>query len=258
MIEHNFKKQFGQNFITDKNLLCAIAQDGQISSQDDVLEIGAGWGSLTQILSQNAKKVVSYEIDRELEMHLKSLAPKNTTFVFGDILKFSLEEIEKPFEGEYKLVANLPYYISSPIILKFLPSKKLNSLTIMLQKEVAARVVATPGSKDYGLLSVICRFYGQASICRIVSKNLFHPMPKVDSAVVNIKLNHLSNSIDGKKFYDFLTKVFAMRRKTLKNNLLQSGIDMSKIALLPAEILKARAEELDFDTLKAIYLKIFE
>ena len=128
MIEHKFKKKFGQNFLTDKNLLNAIAQDAGLTKDDDVLEIGAGAGALTQILSQNAKSVVSYEIDTDLKETLLSLNLSNVKFYFQDIMKVDIETIEKDFKGEYKVVANLPYYITSPIIFKFLSSSRVNSL----------------------------------------------------------------------------------------------------------------------------------
>lgn len=137
MINHNFKKKYGQNFITDINLLNAIVKDAQINANDDVLEIGAGAGTLTEVLSNTAKKVVSYEIDSDLQNTLLSLDLQNTRFVFKDIMKEPLEKIEEDFVGEYKMVANLPYYITTPIIFKFLNnSKKLDSLTIMVQKKL--------------------------------------------------------------------------------------------------------------------------
>ena len=120
MIEHKFKKKFGQNFLTDKNLLNAIVQDAGLTKEDDVLEIGAGAGALTQILSQNAKSVVSYEIDADLKETLLSLNLSNVKFYFQDIMKVDIEAIEKDFGESYKVVANLPYYITSPIIFKFL------------------------------------------------------------------------------------------------------------------------------------------
>ena len=127
-MEHNFKKKFGQNFLKDTNLLNAIVQDGGISTQDEVLEIGAGAGALTKQLSLNAKKVVSYEIDLDLKSKLVDLGLNNAKFIFKDALKEPIEEIENNFEGNYKLVANLPYYITSPLIFKFLQeSKKLIS-----------------------------------------------------------------------------------------------------------------------------------
>lgn len=260
MINHEFKKKFGQNFLTDKNLLNAICQDAQVSENDDVLEIGAGAGALTQALSQNAKKVVSYEIDKDLENHLLNLELNNVKFVFGDIMNYSIEEIEKDFEGEYKMIANLPYYITTPIIFKFLNnSKKIKSLTIMVQKEVAERIVADANGKDYGVLSIMTQFYGDAQINRIVSRKMFHPQPNVDSAVVTIQLDREKyKNIDGEKFYNFIKSAFSMRRKTLRNNLTHNGFDKNQIEVLGEEILSKRAENFNISQLLEIYLQIFK
>ena len=223
MINHNFKKKFGQNFISDTNLITAIINDSNITKDDEILEIGAGGGSLTQELSKNAKKVISYEIDTELKDHLYSLDLENVTFKFGDVMKYDISEIEKDFKGNYKMVANLPYYITTPLLFKFLTnSKNLTSLTIMVQKEVAERIVASAGGKDYGVLSVMVQFYGDVKITRYVNKKMFFPQPQVDSAVVKIDVKNKYPNIDDKKFYRFIQACFSMRRKTLKNNLLHS------------------------------------
>lgn len=219
-MEHNFKKKFGQNFLNDTNLLKAIVQDGEINFNDEVLEIGAGAGALTQQLSFIAKKVVSYEIDLELQSTLKSLNLKNTEFIFKDALKEPMKDIEKRFENKYKLVANLPYYITTPLIFKFLQeASNLLSMTIMVQKEVAQRITAKEGNKDYGILSVMTQFYSQPKICRIVGKQMFYPVPNVDSAVVNLKICQKYPEINANDFYNFIKKCFSMRRKTLLNNL---------------------------------------
>ena len=223
MINHNFKKKFGQNFISDTNLITAIINDSNITKDDEILEIGAGGGSLTQELSKNAKKVISYEIDTELKDHLYSLDLENVIFKFGDVMKYDIPEIEKDFKGNYKMVANLPYYITTPLLFKFLTnSKNLTSLTIMVQKEVAERIVASAGGKDYGVLSVMVQFYGDVKITRYVNKKMFFPQPQVDSAVVKIDVKNKYSNIDDKKFYRFIQACFSMRRKTLKNNLLHS------------------------------------
>ncbi len=259
MIQHNFKKKFGQNFISDKNLLIAICSDANVEKEDEVLEIGAGMGSLTSALSKNAKRVVSYEIDRDLKEQLLSLKLENVEFVFGDVMKFSLDQIENVFTGSYKLIANLPYYITSPIIFKFLKSDKLKSLTIMVQKEVAERIVARAGDKNYGVLSVLTSFYGSAEIKRIVSRKLFYPQPNVDSAIVTIIVDKDRNAaIDEKKFSKFICSAFAMRRKTLKNNLLQSGLSKESLSVLSPEILAKRPEQFTLEQFIEIYLKIFD
>ncbi len=261
MINHNFKKKFGQNFITDKNLLSAIVDDAEIDKSDEVLEIGAGAGTLTREISNRAKKVISYEIDKDLESHLLGLKLNNVNFIFKDIMKENLLEIENYFEDGYKLIANLPYYITTPIIFKFLKnSKKLKSLTIMVQKEVAERIVATKGEKDYGILTIMINFYGNAKITRNVNRKMFYPEPNVDSAVVRIDIDREKyKNIDDDKFYSFVQSCFSMRRKTLKNNLEHSNLKLKiKIDNLPQSILSLRAENLSFDDFVNIYLKIFE
>lgn len=260
MIDHNFKKKFGQNFISDKNLLSAICQDAGVDENSLVLEIGAGAGTLTEEISKKAKKVVSYEIDWDLQEHLLSLNLPNTKFVFGDIMDFPTNEVEKDFEGEYKMIANLPYYITTPIIFKFLnEAENLTSLTIMVQKEVAERIIATVGGKDYGVLSIMVNFFGEAKINRIVSRKMFYPQPNVDSAVVtiNIDKNKFKN-IDKNKFYKFIQTVFSMRRKTLKNNLTHGGVNSEKIALIDPNLLSVRGETLTINELLDIYLKIID
>ena len=260
MIDHNFKKKFGQNFITDKNLLSAICNDAEVDEKSQVLEIGAGAGTLTEEISKLAGKVVSYEIDRDLKEHLLSLDLPNTKFVFGDVMDFSLDEIEKDFDGGYKIIANLPYYITTPIIFKFLNgSEKLSSLTIMVQKEVAQRIIAKTGTKDYGVLSIMINFFGEAKINRIVSRNMFYPQPNVDSAVVTINITkNKYGDIDKNKFYKFIQTVFAMRRKTLKNNLTHGGIKSDKINEIDGDLLALRSEVLTIEQLIDIYLKIFD
>ena len=230
-MQHKFKKQFGQNFISDANLLKAIASDAKVDKNDQVLEIGAGGGALTKWLSVSAKKVVSYEIDLSLESQLLSLGLENVKFVFKDALKEPIEEIEKDFDGDYKIVANLPYYITSPLIFKFLSqSSRVKSLTIMVQKEVAQRIVAKAGSKDYGVLSLMCQFYSNPKITRIVGKQMFFPQPKVDSALVHLEIDKKGN-VKGEEFYDFVKKCFSMRRKTLINNLQGfKGLNKSQLA----------------------------
>ena len=249
----NFKKKFGQNFISDKNLLSAIASDAQVSAEDEILEIGAGAGSLTQVLSQRAKKVVSYEIDKDLTDILQNLNLPNVEFVFCDFMKCEMQEIEQKFDKKFKVVANLPYYITTPIIFKLLEeSKKLESLTIMVQKEVAERICANPGGKDYGILSVMVNFYGKPKITRIINRNMFFPAPNVDSALVNIEIEPKFD-VDRIAFSKFVKACFSMRRKTLLNNL-STIFDKQKLKnVLSEEILKSRAEVLSLVQLIEIF-----
>ena len=259
MLNHNFKKKFGQNFLSDKNLLTAIVQDAGVDKDDDVLEIGAGGGSLSEIVSQYARSVVSYEIDNDLKEHLLSLGLENTTFKFVDIMKCDIKDIESDFKGEYRVVANLPYYITTPIIFKFLTqSSKVKSLTIMVQKEVAERIVSACGSKDYGVLSVMVGFYGNAKITRYVSRKMFYPQPNVDSAVVHIEVENKHSDIDRDKFYTFIQGCFSMRRKTLRNNLTHALKIKGDIldGLFSLGTLLKRAENFSLDSFIDIYNKI--
>lgn len=247
----NFKKKYGQNFLTDKNLLNAIVRDAGINKDDFVVEIGAGAGALTEVLSQNAREVLAFEIDEELRETLLSLQLKNVNFRFEDFMKVDLSELNEPF----KVVANLPYYITTPIIFKLLEeTEKLLSLTIMVQKEVAERMVAKP-SGDYGLLSVMLAFYGEAKITRIVKRNMFQPEPNVDSAVVTLEIQKRFD-IDKKKFYNFVKTAFSMRRKTLLNNL-STLYDKEKLKrVFGEEFLKRRAETLTIEEFVEAYKKI--
>lgn len=259
MIEnHKFNKKFGQNFISDKNLLAAIVNDAQISSNDEVLEIGAGGGALTQELATKAKKVVSYEIDKTLTEHLNELSKQfdNLEIIIDDALKLPIQEIEQNFEGEYKLVANLPYYITSPLIFKFLEqTKRCKSITVMVQQEVAQRFCAKAGDENYGIPSVMLNFYCDCKIMRNVSRKMFFPMPNVDSAVIRLDRKEIPYSDEFiSKFSKIVNSSFAMRRKTLINNLTKN-LKVSKEEIL--KILKnlnlsemVRAEELTIEDYK--------
>ena len=255
-----FKKQFGQNFISDKNLLKAIVREGGIEPTDEVLVIGPGAGSLTEELLNSAKKVVSYEIDRDLIPILteKFSSYNNFKLINMDIMKEDIRDIESHFEGEYVLVANLPYYITSPIIFKFLKSAtRLKSLYIMVQKEVGERMCASKSSKDYGVFSVIVDSYSYPEITRIVPRKMFYPEPNVDSCMIKLSIDKDKYKInDRAAFENFIKASFAMRRKKLSNNL-ESVLNIKKSKI--EEILSlldfnpsVRAEELatsDFITI---------
>lgn len=223
MSDFKFKKQYGQNFISDTNLLRAIVTDAKISKEDEVLEIGVGFGSLTKCLCEASKKVVCFEIDESLDEKIReNLNDKNNFEVnYKDILKVSNGEISQKFEEKFKIVANLPYYITTPIIFKFLESDlNIDSLTIMVQKEVGERICSLENCKDYGILSVMIQTFADVKITRIVNRNMFFPVPNVDSCVVNIKINKQKyNIVDKIKYRNFIQNCFSMRRKTLFNNL---------------------------------------
>lgn len=222
--KNNFKfnKKFGQNFIFDKNLLTAIINDSGINKNDDVLEIGPGAGTLTRVIAEKAKKVVSYEIDTSLENILKEnlKGVSNSKIIFQDALKADIKEIESNFDGNYKIVANLPYYITTPLIFKFVnETKRVISMCIMVQKEVGERLVAKAKDGDYGAISTVLDFYGNVKILRQVPRRMFVPSPNVDSCIVEIEFINNKYDADGKLFERVVKSAFSNRRKTLVNNL---------------------------------------
>lgn len=222
--KNNFKfnKSFGQNFIFDKNLLNAIIEDSEITENDEVLEIGPGAGTLTKVIASKAKKVVSYEIDTNLMPVLEeNLADvRNSKIIFQDALKTNLEEIESNFNGNYKIVANLPYYITTPLIFKFVgKTNKVKSMSIMVQKEVGERLVAKNTDREFGSISVILDFYANVKILRQVPRRMFVPAPNVDSCVVGIEFVENKFDANAELFEKVVKSAFSNRRKTLTNNL---------------------------------------
>ncbi|HPD02107.1 MAG TPA: 16S rRNA (adenine(1518)-N(6)/adenine(1519)-N(6))-dimethyltransferase RsmA [Eubacteriales bacterium] len=230
--QFRFKKALGQNFIADKNLLDAIAHDAGVEGGDTVLEIGAGAGTLTRALSKAAKRVVAFEIDRSLEPVLsETLAEyKNVEVVFEDVLKLSDGKLNGLAGGEFKVCANLPYYITSEVLMRFIESRlEVKSITVMVQKEVAERLTAKAGTPEYGALTLAAALYGDAQIMRIVPRKVFYPEPGVDSAVVRITKSQtgIENAAQVKKL---IRAAFSMRRKTLLNNLAAAGYQKDKAA----------------------------
>ncbi|MEG1710949.1 MAG: 16S rRNA (adenine(1518)-N(6)/adenine(1519)-N(6))-dimethyltransferase RsmA [Clostridia bacterium] len=221
-----FNKKFGQNFISDKNLLEAIVKDSKISNDDIVIEIGAGAGTLTAQLCAQAKKVIAFEIDANLKPILSETLSGYTNYeiIYEDALKCTKERIQLlTNDCQFKVVANLPYYITTPIIMKFIEEEyKAQSLTVMVQYEVAKRLTAEANTVDYGAITVAIDFVSDAVITRKVNRQMFYPAPNVDSAVVYIPINR--NKYFGKyKETQRLVKAgFNMRRKTLVNNLIAS------------------------------------
>lgn len=251
-----FKKKFGQNFLSDKNLLRAIASDAGVDKNVEVLEIGAGAGSLTEVLSETAKSVVSFEIDKDLQETLLSLKLQNVKFIFDDFLSYKMSEVEALFDREFKVVANLPYYITTPIIFKLLEEgQKVRSLTIMVQKEVAEKFCSKVGDKDYGIPTVMTQVYGSAKITRIVKRQMFFPAPNVDSAILHIEINRDKfPTVDKAKFSKFVKACFSMRRKTLLNNLGTMYNKEKLKGVLDEKTLSRRAESFSLDE----FIKIFE
>ena len=219
--EFSFKKRFGQNFLIDSHVLDKIIQGAGITKEDTVLEIGPGIGTLTQALCEAAGEVIAVEIDQDLIPILeKTLGPyQNVRIINQDILKLDLGQLsEKPL----KVVANLPYYITTPIIMGLFESgAPLVSITVMVQKEVAERMQAAPGGKDYGALSLAVQYYADAQVIANVPPNCFIPRPNVGSAVIRLT-KHLEPPVkprDEAFMFRVIRAAFGHRRKTLVNAL---------------------------------------
>ena len=229
-----FNKRYGQNFITDVNLLDAIVRDAGIDG-GVVLEIGAGAGTLTTALARAADRVVSYEIDISLMPVLsRTLAglDDRVEVVFRDVMKESDAAIDAAVGSDYALVANLPYYITTPVLMRFVERDNApKSITVMVQKEVGDRLCAMPGTADYGAITASVALAGRAEIMRIVPRTLFYPQPKVDSCIVRIVPDDTYAAADKPLVRMIIRCAFAMRRKTLVNNLM-SGLSLSREAAL--------------------------
>ena len=225
--DFNFKKKFGQNFLTDHNILTKITQTAELSKEVNVIEIGPGVGSLTQYLLEEAAEVMAFEIDKSLIPILEeTMAPyDNFTLVSADILKVDLlSEIQK-FKNPnlpIKVVANLPYYITTPILMHLIESKiPFSEFVVMMQKEVADRIAASPKTKAYGSLSIAVQYYMEASVAFIVPRTVFIPAPNVDSAILKMVRREapLVEVEDEEWFFKTMHSSFVHRRKTLMNNL---------------------------------------
>jgi len=224
--EFAFQKKFGQNFLIDQGIVEKIVREAGVTKDDFVLEIGPGIGTMTQILCENAREVAAVEIDRKLIPILNDTLSEydNVTIINDDILKVDINKLAEEKNGgrPIKVVANLPYYITTPIIMGLFESHvPLDSITIMVQKEVADRMQTGPGSKDYGALSLAVQFYAKPEIVVNVPPECFMPRPNVGSAVIRLK-RHETRPVDVKDeklMFRIIRASFNQRRKTLANGL---------------------------------------
>lgn len=254
-----FKKSLGQNFLTDENLLDSIAEAAGIGKNDTVVEIGCGAGTLTRALSKLAGRVYAYEIDRDLRPVLaETLAGcENTEVIFRDFSKENLGELYREI-GEYTVVANLPYYVTTPIVTRLLEEGAgVRGVCVMVQQEVAERFAAKEDTPEYGAITAAIALRGTAKIVKKVGRNMFYPAPNVDSAVVKIDFTENALPVKDKDMYRKTVRcAFLNRRKTLENNLMKSFSFSRETA---AEILnragveeKARGETLSPKRLAAL------
>jgi 16S rRNA (adenine1518-N6/adenine1519-N6)-dimethyltransferase len=214
------KRPFGQHFLFDPNILKKIIACGGVTREDTVVEIGPGLGTLTKFLSFYAKKIIAIEIDKRLIEKLEGIlsSSSNVEIIQADAMKFPYDTIE----GNFKVVANIPYYITTPLLFRLLEFKeKITDMTLLMQKEVAKRIAASHGSKDYGVLSISAQFHTRPELKFMVSRKAFVPPPEVDSAVVHFNVSPfpLYPVSDEKLFFDIVRTAFGQRRKIISNSL---------------------------------------
>ena len=231
-------KSLGQNFLIDDTVINDIANGAQISDEDLVIEIGPGLGSMTAVLLEKAKKVICIELDRKMIEILNDrfIAYNNIEIINADVLKIDLNELIKKEKAEneiknVKIVANLPYYITTPIIMKLLEDNlDINSITVMIQKEVADRLIEVPGGKNTGAITYTVYYYCEAEKIREVENTSFIPMPEVTSEVITLKLREKpAVEVENKKvFFNIIKSAYMQRRKTLLNSLVNTGVFKNK------------------------------
>ncbi|WP_188390090.1 16S rRNA (adenine(1518)-N(6)/adenine(1519)-N(6))-dimethyltransferase RsmA [Priestia taiwanensis] len=236
----SFKKSLGQNFLIDTNILDRICDFAELDENMGAIEIGPGIGALTEQLAKRAKKVVAFEIDqRLLPILADTLSPyEHVKIIHSDVLKADVKNMmNEEFQGiEAMVVANLPYYVTTPILMKLLTEDlPIRGIVCMLQKEVADRIAAKPGTKEYGSLSIAIQYYTEAETVMIVPKTVFIPQPNVDSAVIRLmKRKEPAAKVEHEDFFfEVVRASFAQRRKTLMNNLMNNvpALKKDKVAV---------------------------
>ncbi len=220
----HFNKRYGQNFLTDTNLLRSIVEKAGITENDTVVEIGVGGGTLTRAIAEKAKRVIGFEIDLNLKPVLAETLSdfENVEIIYKDVMKMKTEDIETLIGGRFSVVANLPYYITTPILMKFIEeSDMVDSITVTVQEEVADRLCARAGSSEYGAITASVDAVGNAQKIMRIDRKMFYPAPNVDSAVVKIDIDKNKYNIKDMLLFRAVVRcAFLSRRKTLVNNLM--------------------------------------
>ncbi len=237
-----FQKKFGQNFLIDENVVRKIVREAGVTKDDFVLEVGPGIGTMTQILCEEAREVAAVEIDKKLIPILCEDTLSyydNVTVINEDILKLDIVKLVEEKNGgrPVKVVANLPYYITTPIIMGLFESGvPLESITIMVQKEVADRMQVGPGTKDYGALSLAVQYYASPTVVMTVPASCFMPRPNVDSAVIRLERYDKPpvQAVDTHLMFDIIRASFNQRRKTMTNSVVNAGLGITKDMLADA------------------------
>lgn len=247
MEKHNFKKKYGQNFLNDNELLDKIASSFNPEKNGKILEIGPGAGALTKKIIKYGNNVTSFEIDLELKETLDKIIVPNLEVIYEDFLNIKLKDYYKSDDKIY-VVANIPYYITTPIITKFIDEKFIpEEMVLMVQKEVGERLSAKSGTSDYGAITVLLNYYFNIEYLFTVDRSKFYPIPNVDSSIIKFTKKQDLKEVDYNKFKSIVMDAFKQKRKNLRNNF--KKYDLNKIE----EVLKKynlslnnRAEELDY------------
>lgn len=262
------KKAYGQNFLIKGHVINEIIKHSEIDNKTCVVEIGPGIGALTEALASRAKKVLAYEIDKQmvevLSYTLNSF--ENVTIKNTDFLKVDLQkDLEENFDecDEIRVIANLPYYITTPIIFKLLEYSKINNIIIMVQKEVGQRLTGKPNTKDYNALSVLMQYKTNSKIIGHVSRKCFYPEPNVDSVLLHINIKESDYGVINERNYlEFIQAIFSQRRKTIVNNIsnyykLDKDIIIKKLVEFGMTE-NIRAEALSLHEIVRLYKDLFE
>ena len=248
-----FKKKFGQNFLLDNNILNNIVSLGNIPDNTLVIEIGVGAAALTKKLSEKAKYVLGYEIDNTLETPLKEILKENDNvdIIYDDFLNRNIKDDIKKYDYDNLIVvANLPYYITTPIITEFIDDKvNVSKIVVMVQNEVADRFSAKVGTKSYNSLTIFLNYYFDIKKAFVVSKNVFYPKPNVDSAVVVFNSKEKKYKVDNEDlFFKLVKDAFKQKRKTLKNNLKEYNLELvEKVLKKYNKDITSRAEKITIE-----------
>ncbi len=249
-------KKYGQNFLKNKEILENIANLVKVNDNDLIIEIGPGMGALTEYLTKKDSYLWGYEIDSRMQDYLKKLENEKTHFIYDDFMKHDLQkDLDLTKYDNIYVIANIPYYITSPIILKLIQSGvNFKNIVLLVQKEFAERLTAEAGSKEYNAFTIYVDYFYKAKLMFLVNKNNFSPVPKVDSAVIMLEKNKESKVINEEGYFEFIKDAFKNKRKTLKNNMY--NYDWNKILNGLKEMNyteNVRAEEINKEDFKKLW-----
>ena len=245
---HTFKKKYGQNFLRDKNILNSIINSFEVCDDSIIIEVGPGDGELTRMLVTKKTPVISFEIDKSLKIYLDKINYDNLSVIYEDFLSIDLKKYTK--KKNVYFVANVPYYITTPIIMKFINENIIpNIMVIMVQKEVAERLSSKPGNKEFGAITAILNYYFDIEYLFDVDRTKFYPVPNVDSAIIRLTKKDILLKLDSfDKYKNIVNDAFKQKRKNLRNNL--KKYDLEKIEQILKKYnysLLNRAEEINYE-----------